>query len=252
MQRINHPVGNFKITILKKFSILINRVLIFFISFFLNIKKDESEIIISNAFFAPWKRDKEFIKIFEKIKKYTVIDVRRLYTLWYLSNQIKHINGHILDVGCLMGGAGFLISRANKKGKVFLIDTFEGYVDKERFYSKNIFIFQNLKIINKTKNKLKLKNKKILKGIFPDNFTYKFKNHKFKLCHLDVNTFLSTKKSFYFLEKKIVKGGIIVFDDYGIYGADGVKKFIDQIYYKFSKSFFFIKNFQGQCILIKK
>ena len=60
------------------------------------------------------------------------------------------------------------------------------------------------------------------------------------------------KKSFYFLEKKIVKGGIIVFDDYGIYGADGVKKFIDQIYYKFSKSFFFIKNFQGQCILIKK
>ena len=73
----------------------------------MNIKKDESEIIISNAFFAPWKRDKEFIKIFEKIKKYTVIDVRRLYTLWYLSNQIKQINGHILDVGCLMGGAGF-------------------------------------------------------------------------------------------------------------------------------------------------
>ena len=88
MQRINHPVGNFKITILKKFSILLNRVLIFFISFFFNIKKDESEIIISNAFFAPWKRDKEFIKIFEKIKKYTVIDVRRLYTLWYLSNQM--------------------------------------------------------------------------------------------------------------------------------------------------------------------
>ena len=88
-------------------------------------------------------------------------------------------------------------------------------------FIQNIFIFQNLKIINKTKNKLKLKNTKILKGIFPDNFTYKFKNYKFKLCHLDVNTFLSTK-SFYFLEK-IVKGGIIVFDDYGIYGADGVK-----------------------------
>jgi len=252
MSIIKHPVGNFKIKILKNFSILLNRVLIFILSLFLNIKKDESEVIISNAFFAPWKKDKEFIKIFKEIKEYTVIDVRRLYTLWYFSKQTKNINGHILDIGCLMGGAGFLISSANKKGKVFLIDTFEGYIDKEKFYSKKTFIFQNLKLINKTKNKLKLKNTKILKGIFPDNFTYKFKDYKFKLCHLDVNTFLSTKKSFYFLEKKIIKGGVIIFDDYGIYGADGIKKFIDQIYKKFSKSFFFIKNFQGQCILIKK
>ena len=252
MSTIKHPVGNFKIKIIKNFSILLNRVLIFIISFFLNIKKDESEVIISNAFLAPWKKNKEFIKIFKKIKEYTVIDVRRLYTLWYFSKQTKNINGHILDIGCLMGGAGFIISSANKKGKVFLIDTFEGYIDKEKFYSKKTFIFQNLKLINKTKNKLKLKNTKILKGIFPDNFTYKFKDYKFKLCHLDVNTFLSTKKSFYFLEKKIIKGGVIIFDDYGIYGADGIKKFIDQIYKKFSKSFFFIKNFQGQCILIKK
>ena len=56
--------------------------------------------------------------------------------------------------------------------------------------------------------------------------------------------YISIDKSFYFLEKKIVKGGIIVFDDYGIYGADGVKKFIDQIYYKFSKVFSLLKIFK--------
>ena len=49
----------------------------------------------------------------------------------------------ILDVGCLMGGAGFLFLELIKKVKVFLIDTFEGYVDKERFYSKNILKFKN-------------------------------------------------------------------------------------------------------------
>ena len=252
MPKIIHPVGNIKILILKKFSIILNRILIFIISLFLKIKKNESEIIISNAFYAPWKKDINFLKIYKKVKNYTLLDVRRLYTLWYLANQIKNINGHVLDIGCLMGGAGFLISKANKKGKVFLIDTFHGYVDNEKFYSKETFVFKNFKAVNQIKNKLMLKNTKVLKGIFPNDFKKDLNKYKFKLCHLDVNTFLSTKKSFYFIENKIIKGGIIIFDDYGIYGADSIKKFVNQIYNNYKNKFFFIKNFHGQCILIKK
>ena len=46
--------------------------------------------------------------------------------------------------------------------------------------------------------------------------------------------------------------GIIIFDDYGIWGVDGIKKFISSIEIKYSKKFIFIKNYMGQCILIKK
>jgi len=252
MKKIIHPVGNKKILVLKKLSILLNKILIFFVSLFLSINKSETEIIISNAFYAPWKVDKRFKKIYSKIKLYTVLDVRRLYTLWYLTQQIKEINGIILDIGCLMGGAGFLIANANKKGKIFLIDTFNGYVDKEKFYKKNTFVFKNIESVNKTKNKLKLKNVKVIKGIFPNNFTKKFDKAKIKLCHLDLNTFKSTNKSFYYLDKRMLKGGIIIFDDYGIYGADGIKKFINHNLRYIQCRYKTIFNFQGQCILIKQ
>jgi O-methyltransferase len=252
MKKINHPVGNVKILILKRFSIILNRILIFVISLFLKIKKDESEIIISNAFYAPWKKDINFIKIYEKIKNYTLLDVRRLYTLWYLMNQLKNTNGNILDIGCLMGGAGFLISKINKKGKIFLIDTFKGYIDQENFYSKNSFVFEDVNFVKKKIRELKLNNVEVCKGIFPNNFEKKFAKTKFKFCHIDLNTFNSTKKSFYYLDKKIIKGGILIFDDFGMFGADGIKKFILENQKYLENKYKLIFNFQGQCILIKR
>ena len=54
------------------------------------------------------------------------------------------------------------------------------------------------------------------------------------------------------MKKRIIKNGIIVFDDYGIYSMDSVKNYVDYIKIKYSKEFIFINNYMGQCILIKK
>ena len=78
----------------------------------------------------------------------------------------------------------------------------------------------------------------------------KYKNKRFKLCHI-VNTFKSTSLSFDFIKDKIIKNGIIIFDDYGIFSVYGVKKFVDQIKKK-KKNFIFLNNYMGQCILIRK
>ena len=75
---------------------------------------------------------------------------------------------------------------------------------------------------------------------------------KIKLCHIDVNTYKSTRKAFYFVEKRMLKNGIIIFDDYGMFGADSIKKFINSIKKKYNKKYTFLYNFMGQCILVKK
>jgi hypothetical protein len=54
------------------------------------------------------------------------------------------------------------------------------------------------------------------------------------------------------VRKKIIKNGIIIFDDYGIYSVKSVKNYVDYIKKIYSKEFIFINNFMGQCILIKK
>jgi hypothetical protein len=50
----------------------------------------------------------------------------------------------------------------------------------------------------------------------------------------------------------MAKDGIIVFDDYGIYGNSNIKKFIYKISKNFHNNYHFFYNFMGQCILIKK
>ena len=64
------------------------------------------------------------------IKNLTLLDTKRLYTLWYLYHDLKEINANILDIGCMQGGAGFLMSKVNNKGFTYLFDTFEGFSEE--------------------------------------------------------------------------------------------------------------------------
>lgn len=246
-----HPLGNLKINFIKFCAKLFSNVSLFFLKFFFKIEKSRSEIIVSPAFLAPWKTDLKFKKIYNKVFETTLLDSKRLYTLYYLAESLKNIPGDIMDVGCLKGGAGFTMSYANLKGNVYLIDTFEGVVDKEKYYNKNHYVFKNINFVKKFIKSLKLKNTFVIKGIFPSSIKKKFAKKRIKLCHLDVNTFKSTKNAFEYIEDKIVKNGVVVFDDYGIFSVEGVKRYIDSIKKK-NKKFIFIYNYMGQCILIKK
>jgi O-methyltransferase len=249
IEKIKHPYGNNKIIIIKFIKDLIKKTIKLFLSFFFKFEKSD-EIIISSAVHAPWLSDKKFKDIFSRVNSYTLLDAPRAYTLWQAVNNLKNVNGNILDIGCLLGGAGFVMSEINLKGNTYLFDTFAGFKKDDGLHKKEVFKFEDILLVRKEIKKLKLKKTKVFKCYFPNNLPVKI--NKIKVCHIDVNTFIDTKKIFYFVEKKIIKNGIIVFDDYGIWGVDGIKKFISSIEKKYSKKFIFIKNYMGQCILIKK
>lgn len=54
------------------------------------------------------------------------------------------------------------------------------------------------------------------------------------------------------IEPLIIKGGIIIFDDYGIISCEGLTSFLNNIKKKYENRYIFINNFFGQLILIKK
>ena len=247
-----HPLGNYKISIVKFFAKVFSNISLFFLSFLFKIDKNKNEIIISSAFYAPWKDDKNFYQFYHKIRDCTLLDSKRLYTLWFLSKSLNNLKSNILDIGCLKGGAGYAMAKANTKGTTYLIDTFEGLVENENYHKKDHFVFKDINFVKNKIKLLKLKNVKVFKANFPKDMLKSFKVKKFKLCHIDVNTYNATKSSFEFIEKKIVKNGVIVFDDYGIHSTTGVKKYVDFIMKKYRNEFSFINNYMGQCILIKK
>ena len=249
MKKIKHPHGNIRSFLLKFVKNSIQKLTRFLVNFICKLD-DNDEIIISTATHAPWRKDKKFSIFYQKIKHYTLLDPARSYTLWQCSKNLKNVKGQILDIGCLMGGAGFIMSKISQEGKTYLFDSFSGFKKDDGLHKKDIFFYDDINHVKKIIKKLKLKRIDVFKAYFPKNL--KMKINSVKLCHIDVNTYNDTKRIFNFLQTKIIKGGIIIFDDFGIWGVDGIKKFIYKIKNKYSSKYYFIMNYMGQCILIKK
>ena len=250
--RIQHVHGNIKISIIKSFSKLISKIIFFFFKIACpNVDYKSNDILISRATHAPWKVDKGYKTYANKVKNLTLLDHPRLFSFYYLSNQIKKIDADILDIGCMQGGVGLLLSQNNLKGRTIMIDTFDGFFDKEKLHSGEVFKYDGIEDLKKIIKKLRLKNTFVYKKFFPKNIEH-IKIKKIKLCHIDVNTYKSTKNSFNYVKNKIVKNGFIIFDDYGMYGVEKVTSLINHITKYDSKKFNFFFNYFGQCILVKK
>ena len=235
LNQIDHPHGNFRSLILKSFRNNLQLIIRFFVNFFCKLQKDD-KILISSATHAPWIHDKKFANFYQNIKDFTLLDEARAFTLWKISENLKDSNASIVDVGCLMGGSGFILSKNNKKGNVLLYDSFDGFKKDDGLHKKEIFFFNNIDDVKKNIKKLKLKKTYVEKAYFPKNI--KRKISKIKICHLDINTYYDTKKAFEWIEKKMIKNGVIIFDDFGIWGVDGIKKFIYSIEKKKKKKIF--------------
>jgi|TARA_B110000438_G_scaffold14026_2_gene13526 O-methyltransferase len=249
---INHVYGNKKINILKNFKKFIESFIRVILSFFYKFNNNQ-KIIISSAMYAPWIADKKFFKLFSELKDLTIIDEARAFTLWYISQSLKNTSGDIFDIGCMKGGAGILMTKANKnsQSKTLFIDTFDGFAKTSGEHKKNkTFVYEKTDELKNNLKKYKIKNCKIIKSRFPKNF--KFKN-KIKLCHLDINVYEDTVNAFMEVDKHLIKNGVIVFDDYGIFKVDEIIKSIQKIIKKkYDKKYHIIYNYMGQCIMIKK
>tara|TARA_B100000902_G_scaffold75013_1_gene79899 strand:+ start:905 stop:1669 length:765 start_codon:yes stop_codon:yes gene_type:complete len=249
INKLDHPHGNLKSFIFKLIKNIIQRTITIFTRIFANLENDD-QILISSATHAPWLYDKKFFFFYKKIKHLTLLDEPRAYTLWQISRNLRNINASILDIGCLLGGSGFILSKVNKNGEVRMYDSFQGFKKDDGLHKKETFYFDDINFVKKKINELKLKKTFIEKTYFPKNL--KKKIYKVKICHIDVNTYSDTMKSFSWIDKKIIKNGVIIFDDFGIWGVNGVKRFIYSLEKSRSKDYIFIKNYFGQCILIKK
>ena len=191
-------------------------------------------IIRTRSTYSPWLRDTDFKKLYNTISHYTKVDILRCYELWQLVPQVQHLEGDILEVGVWRGGSGALIAHRekefNNKTTVYLCDTFTGVVkasDNDNYYINGEHQDTSETIVkNLTSKTLNLDNVRILKGMFPDD-TGSVVQGPIKLCHIDVDVYEGAKQITEYVWEKLVIGGIIVYDDYGFSGTQGVTKFVN-------------------------
>lgn len=223
-----------------------------------NIGDLHYDVIAPSANYAPWFGDQEFLKVYTEIKKNTMVDIRRCYELWELTEKICRLdpNSHFIEIGVWRGGTASIIGKKlallNANATLYLADTFTGVAktsDKDTFYKGGEHADTSLEIVeNLVANKYA--HYKILKGIFPDDTSHLVNDKlKFGFCHIDVDVYESSKGIVNWIWDKMIVGGVIVFDDYGFHTCTGVTKYVNE--QKSKSDRIIIHNLNGHAIMIK-
>ena len=81
----------------------------------------------------------------------------------------------ILDIGCLLGGSGFIMSKINKNSSTHLFDSFEGFSKDDGLHKKDIFYYDDIDFVKQNIIKLNLKKTFVHKCYFPSGIKIKIK-----------------------------------------------------------------------------
>lgn len=192
-------------------------------------------------------------KIIHEVSKFTLTNPERIVSL---IRAIKHIEknkieGDIVECGVWKGGSIMASLKVLKnlnsfERDIYLYDTFEGMSEptemdesfkgesaSSAFKTKNEFwnrieCLSPLQEVQKNINSINYPTEKIhfIKGKVEETIPYIIIPEKIAILRLDTDWYESTLHEMEYLFPRLVKGGIIIIDDYGHW--QGCKKAVDE------------------------
>lgn len=220
--------------------------------------RDEHQTIVPLASYAPWNLDPAFCKVYDRCRTHTLVDIYRCYEIWSaVAEAAKLQQGDLLEVGVWRGGTGALIAAQTAQrissAQVFLCDTFTGVVKtgaQDTIYKDGMHSDTSLEIVQQLLTQLGLNNAVVLQGTFPDQTADQIQNRRFRFAHIDVDVYQSSKDICEWLWPRLVSGGVVVFDDYGMRGTEGVQRLVNE--WRVRDDLTFLYNLNGHAIFLKK
>lgn len=180
---------------------------------------------------ALWLKDREFEAMMTLIRGRTLLDRQRCYMLYQLARIQREKGGDWAEVGVYKGGSARLLSKLMGKGqRLLLFDTFSGMPQTRKgvdFHHEGDFSDTTIKAVRKFLGK----NRKIelIPGQFPKSASG-LTRQRFSLVHIDVDIYKSVFDCCRFFYPRMVKGGIMIFDDYGFLSCPGAKMAVDEFF----------------------
>jgi len=209
--------------------------------------------IHSYPYDSPWITDETFSELYAAIRRNTLVDRPRCYSLYLLLERITRLSGEVLEVGTWRGGTGGMLASCLPDKKVYLADTFRGVVkssDWEHYSDGRHDDTSEREVRNFITNELGCTNVEFLTGVFPEDTGAAVQDTKWAFVYLDLDVYLSTRDAFNFVWPNVVQHGLVAFDDYGMISAcAGIKRFVDEIRNDDDK--IFVHNLNGQAYIIK-
>jgi O-methyltransferase len=206
---------------------------------------------------APWQADDGFRRVYQAVRRNTLVDVWRCHELWSLVGELRDVPGAILEVGVWRGGTGAIMaSRASDLGltdPVYLCDTWEGVVkttEVDTYYRDGKHDDTSLDVVTRLVDELGLTNVVTLQGIFPDDTADRVSDDALRLAHIDVDVYQSAKDVFDWVWPRLSPNGVVVFDDYGFPACPGIARFVDE--QRMRDDRLVIHNINGHGLVVKR
>ena len=243
------------------------------------LKKIGYEIRKINLKKYPYDIDNKHIKLFEELEYATATTIERVDALLNAVDYLERnkIEGDFVECGVWKGGscmamAKKLLKNDSNKRKIWLFDTFEGMTEPDE---NDIEVETGIKgkelLVNASRNSEKynmwayaplneVKNNMIKTGYPIDNIKYiigKVEDtlkgddipEKVSLLRLDTDWYESTKIELEILFPRLVKGGVLIIDDYGHF--EGARKAVDEYFSQLSDNYFMHRIDYSARIIIK-
>jgi O-methyltransferase len=184
-----------------------------------------------------------------------MLDQPRLYELWELTEQAIKVPGAVLEVGTWRGGSaglmGLRLKALHADRPLIIADTFSGVAKagtRDPYYKGGEHADTDLDTVSAFLHSLDLPNFRLLSGIFPDETAHHVQDETIALCHIDVDVYDSAQGVFEWVLPRIPPGGIIVFDDYGFSGCEGVTSFVHEL--RLRDDICVIANVNGHAVIV--
>ena len=198
-----------------------------------------------------WDDDETFRSLAKQVAAYTCVGQERCFILYQFAKQVRDMYGDVAEVGVYKGGTARLISEivAETAKTVHLFDTFSGMPPTDMIkdlHKEGDFSDTSLDSVKEYLNDYD--NVRFYQGFFPDT-SKPVIDRQFCLVHIDVDIRKSVIDCCEFFYPRMVKGGIMVFDDYGFLTCPGAKMAVDEFFLDKPECSCYLPT--GQCFVIK-
>ncbi len=198
-----------------------------------------------------WNRDDRFLGLMQEVNGQTLNDRVRCFMLYQYARQVARIEGDVAEVGVYKGGTAKLLAKAfSGAGKTLhLFDTFGGMPPSDP--TMDVFKEDDLTDTSLDRVRAFLQDcpqVQYHQGIFPAT-TAPVEQAKFCLVHVDVDIYKSVVDCCAFFYPRLVRGGVLLFDDYGFLSCPGGKKAVDDFFAGKPEYPCYLPT--GQCVVVR-
>lgn len=202
--------------------------------------------------FTPWFQD-----IYGEVRGLTDVTEDRCYMLHSFAGHCLSLNGDFAECGVYKGGTALIIHDAiwfskmlHNRKNLHLFDTFKGMPETNGDPSDHRKGDLGDVSLDEVEKRFEIYPQIVFHpGLIPETFK-DVEDRMFAFIHIDVDLYQTTKDCCNFFYPRLVKGGMIIFDDYGFPRYElAQRKAVDEFFENRSEEPISLRT--GQCLIIK-